>query len=91
MAARLSIPYQLLTILLYGDMDWIEREWPQVVIPVGTISRHMKVRPFQVQAALEWLFHGDIISYEWYSNYAVIKATAPKGLIISQERSYDAQ
>lgn len=81
MANRLIIPHQLTHVLLYGEMDWIEREMPMIVVPVREVCVQLRTRPVQIQEALEWLrLNGVLSTYTWSHTYFTVSVNMPVGV-----------
>ena len=84
MANRLTIPFQVEHTLLYSTKPWIEREMPAIVCPVRELAQALRIRPVQIQEALQWLREAGVLkTYEWSSTYFTVVVVPPIGLRLS--------
>ena len=77
-------PYKLLTILLYGDhefIDWSQGPPEQVVILTGPMSRLLGVQPDALREYLEYLEHfGYLHGYERMRGKARFSVRVPPNI-----------
>ena len=78
--------------LLYSTRPWIEREMPTIVCPVRELAEALRIRPVQIQEALQWLMEAGVLkTYEWNSTYFTVVIVPPIGLRlnVTKEVSYE--
>jgi hypothetical protein len=92
MANRLIVPFQVEHTLLYSSREWIEREMPMIVCPVRELAEALRIRPVQIQEALQWLLEAGVLkTYEWNKTYFTATIVPPIGMRmnINKEIAYE--
>ena len=91
--ARRSIAYQLLTLINYGEFDWIERELPLVVVPIATVSRQLRCRPENIRDSLVFLKDAGLIEYSRWFKYShfTVRVIPPLGMNIGVGLTIDVE
>lgn len=75
-------PYALLTGLLYGKFDWLDRrDGGEVVLPVRATCAHFRMEPKDLKSTLAHLRVIGVVEYfTWHSTWAVVRAAVPRGM-----------
>lgn len=72
------VPYRIAMTLLYGKHRWIERDGPNIRIPVARAAAHFKVRAGKLREHLYTLENwGFIWAMRWNSSWATIQMSPP--------------
>ena len=78
-----TLPYKILTALLYGEFSFIERQGSMLSIPTTAFCRHFKTTPMFFRTSLEFLHEsGYIEDFSWHRYSAVIRLKAPLNMEI---------
>jgi hypothetical protein len=74
--------YTVLTAILYGQFEWLDRlNDGSVIIPTAKMRAHLKMAPGTYRHNISWLSTiGLITELEWHGHYCRVKAAVPIGL-----------
>jgi len=87
MANMHTLPYKILTALLYGEFSFLDRQGSMLAVPTTEFCRHFKTTPHFFRTSLEFLADNGFISeFNWHRYSAVIRLKAPlnMGVVVKE-------
>lgn len=83
MGRSVTLPYKVLSALLFSEFTWIERSVPLIVVPTNKLCRQLGTTPRELKRSLEFLEVADLIKeFKWHGHYASITIRPPVGMAI---------